>query len=172
MASDVLAVMDYLGLQKGSIVGWSDGAIIGIEIAIHHPERLDKLVAFGANYNIYGLRSDVKRSKTFRLYFDQAKRDYKRLSSSPDKYDTFVAAMRRMWRTQPNYSPKELASIKAPTLVIVGQYDEAVRSCHTQKMANFIPYSKLEILPGVSHFAMLQNPEAFNTAVLGFLQSQ
>jgi pimeloyl-ACP methyl ester carboxylesterase len=46
MASDVLALMDFLKLDKAAIIGWSDGAIIGLDIAIHHPERLTKLFAF------------------------------------------------------------------------------------------------------------------------------
>ena len=49
MASDVLAVMDILKLEKAAVVGWSDGAIIGLDIAIHHPERLTRLFAFAAN---------------------------------------------------------------------------------------------------------------------------
>ena len=49
MASDVLALMDFLKIEKATIVGWSDGAIIGLDIALHHPERLSKLFAFAAN---------------------------------------------------------------------------------------------------------------------------
>ena len=49
MASDVLALMDTLHIQKAALVGWSDGAIIGLDIAIHHPERLTRLFAFAAN---------------------------------------------------------------------------------------------------------------------------
>jgi pimeloyl-ACP methyl ester carboxylesterase len=172
MASDVLAVMDYLGVPNASIVGWSDGAIIGLEMAIQYPERLDKLVAFGGNYNVSGLRSDIKKSSTFKLYCDLAQKDYKRLSSTPEKYSVFLAAMKTMWRTQPNYSPKQLASIRAPTLVIVGEYDEVIKRSHAREMAYLIPHSKLMILPGVSHFAMLQKPEDFNKAVLQFLEGE
>jgi pimeloyl-ACP methyl ester carboxylesterase len=172
MASDVIALMDYLAIRNPSIVGWSDGAIIGLEIAIHHPERLNKLVAFAANYSVSGLRENVRGNSTFRLYHELAQHDYKRLSSTPEKYSEFVAAIEKLWKTQPNYSPEQLASIRAPTLVIVGEYDEAIKQSHTKEMASLIPNSKLEILPGVSHFAMLQRPEDFNRAVLEFLESQ
>src|SRR5579859_5404718 len=43
MASDVVGLMDFLKIQKAAIVGWSDGAILGLDIALHHPERLSKL---------------------------------------------------------------------------------------------------------------------------------
>ena len=49
MASDVIGLMDFLKIQKAAVVGWSDGAILGLDIAIHHPERLTKLFAFAAN---------------------------------------------------------------------------------------------------------------------------
>jgi pimeloyl-ACP methyl ester carboxylesterase len=48
MASDVIGLMDYLKIRKAAIVGWSDGAILGLDTAIRHPERLTKLFAFGA----------------------------------------------------------------------------------------------------------------------------
>src|SRR5215212_6530345 len=50
LASDVLGVMDHLGIDKADLVGWSDGAIIALELGIHHPERLNKVVAYGANF--------------------------------------------------------------------------------------------------------------------------
>ena len=54
MASDVLQLMDYLKIEKASIVGWSDGGIIGLILAIHHPERINKLFTYGTNYNLSG----------------------------------------------------------------------------------------------------------------------
>lgn len=172
MASDVISLMDYLNVPKASIVGWSDGAIIGLDIAINHPERIDKLVAFAANFSISGLRGDAGESSTFRQYSDLVRQDYKRLSKTPDQYMEFLAALREMWRTLPKYSPQQLGSIKSPTLVIAGEYDEVIKRSHTEEMARLIPNSKLEILLGVSHFAMLQKPDEFNSAVLEFLKRQ
>ena len=60
MASDVLAVMDILSIKKASMVGWSDGGNIGIDIAINNPDRLVKLFAFGANFNPSGVKPTVE----------------------------------------------------------------------------------------------------------------
>src|SRR4030095_5495008 len=68
LASDVVALMVYLKIDKASMVGWSDGGIIGLDIAMNHPERLNRLFAFGANTNVAGLRSDIANSVVFNKY--------------------------------------------------------------------------------------------------------
>jgi len=55
MASDVLSLMDFLKIKKVAIIGWSDGAIVGLYIAIYHPERLTKLFAYAANSDPTGV---------------------------------------------------------------------------------------------------------------------
>jgi pimeloyl-ACP methyl ester carboxylesterase len=169
MASDVVALMDYLKIDKASIVGWSDGGIIGIDIAINHPERLNKLFAFGANTNVAGLRPDIDKSAVFNKYIEVAGEDYKRLSKTPDQYDAFVKQISEMWATQPDYKPEQLAKISVPVAIADGEHDEAIRQEHDVEMAKAIPGAKLVILPGVSHFAFLQKPDLFNQAVLDFL---
>ncbi|HWA42307.1 MAG TPA: alpha/beta hydrolase, partial [Hypericibacter adhaerens] len=62
MATDVVHLMDYLKIDRASIVGWSDGGIIGLDIAMTYPDRLDKLFAFGANVTTSGLREDIGQS--------------------------------------------------------------------------------------------------------------
>ena len=169
MASDVLALMDYLKMQKASILGWSDGGIIGIDIAINHPERLNKLFAFGANVNVAGLRSDVGDSAVFNKYIEVASQDYARLSKTPKEYDAFLKQIGEMWATQPDYTPEQLAKITTPVAIVDGEHDEGIRQEHNVEMANAIPGSKLVILKGVSHFAFVQKPDEFNRAVLDFL---
>lgn len=171
MASDVVALMDHLKIDKAAIVGWSDGGIIGLDIAMNHPERVTKLFAFGANTNVAGLRPDIANSVVFNKYIERAGKDYERLSKTPKDYDALVTQISEMWATQPDYKPEDLAKITAPTAIADGEHDEAIRQEHNAEMAKLIPSAKLVILPGVSHFAMWQNPELFNKAVLDFLSS-
>lgn len=170
MAKDVIALMDYLKIDKASIVGWSDGGIIGLQIAMSDPDRLDRLFAFGANTNVSGLKPDIDKDPVFSKYIEVAGKDYERLSKTPQDYNDFVAAIGQMWATQPNYTPEELAKITAPVAIADGEHDEAIRQEHDVEMSKAIPGAKLVILPNVSHFAMLQDPNAFNQAVLEFLK--
>jgi len=169
MAADVVALMDALGIGKAALVGWSDGAIIGLDIALHHPERLSRLFAFAANADPSGVREDLGQSANFNRFIAKAGDDYRRLSSTPGDYEAFVVAISKMWATEPNWTAADLASIRVPTAIADGDHDEAIKRAHTEMLAREIPGAKLIILPGASHFAMLQTPNAFNRAVLGFL---
>jgi pimeloyl-ACP methyl ester carboxylesterase len=172
MASDVVALMDYLKIGKASIVGWSDGGIIGIDLAIHNPERLNRVFAFGANTNVAGLKPDIDKNPTFNKYIERTGKDYERLSKTPKDFENFVNQIAKMWATQPDYKPDELARITTPFAIADGEHDEAIRQEHDVEMSKAIPGAKLIILPGVSHFAMLQNPALFNKAALDFLMAK
>ena len=169
MASDVLAVMDILSIKKASIVGWSDGGNIGIDIAINNPDRLLKLFVFGANFHPSGVKPTVETDATFGAYVERAAADYNRLSKTPKQFDQFVEQISEMWAKQPDFTPEQLKSIRIPVAIGYGEYDEAIKLEHTKQMASLIPESTLIILPNLSHFAMWQDPEAFNAAVLKFL---
>ena len=170
MASDVVGLMDYLKIQKADVVGWSDGAIIGLDLAMNHPDRIDRLFAFAANVTLAGLKDGFDKNPTFAAFIERAGEEYKRNSPTPDDYDAFLTQIGGMWASQPNWSAADLARIRTPVLIADGEHDEAIRRDHTELMAKEVPGAKLLILPGVSHFAMLQNPAEFNAAVLGFLK--
>ncbi|MBV8969932.1 MAG: alpha/beta hydrolase [Verrucomicrobia bacterium] len=169
MADDVLGVMDYLRIPKAAVIGWSDGGIIGLDLAIYHPDRLNKLVAIAANYSVSGLHNSKTRSETLTEYYRLVRSDYERLSSTPNDYDNFLVAMRMMWRSQPEYTLTQLTSIQVPTLIVDGEYDEVVQREHTAKLARLVPGAKLVIIPGSSHFVMFQRPSALNQTILSFL---
>jgi pimeloyl-ACP methyl ester carboxylesterase len=169
MASDYLALLDYLKIPKTAVVGWSDGGIIGIDIAMSHPERLTKLFAQAANVTTDGVKSGTLQTPTFGGFVVKAGEDYRRMSPTPTQYETFLAEINKMWDTQPNWTKEQLSKIRVPTAIVLGDHDEAIKRDHTDYMASVIPGAKLIILKDVSHFAMLQDPEGYTKAVLDFL---
>jgi pimeloyl-ACP methyl ester carboxylesterase len=168
MASDVIALMDYLKISKAAIVGWSDGAILGLDIAIHHPERLTKLFAFAANSDPTGV-ADISKSPVFNAYIARAEKEYQGLSATPTEYNSFLDQISKMWATQPNFTKAQLGAIKTPTWIVDADHDEAIKRENTEFMAAQIPASGLLLMAEVSHFAFLQDPQQFNDDVLHFM---
>ncbi|MGL3106507.1 alpha/beta fold hydrolase [Bradyrhizobium sp. BR 1432] len=168
MASDVVGLLDHLKIRKAAIVGWSDGAIIGLDIAMKHPERVSKLFAFAANSDPSGV-ADIASSDVFNAYIARAGEEYKRISPTPTEYKSFVADITKMWESQPKWTASDLAAIKVPTWIVDGDHDEAIKRENTEFMAANIPGAGLLIQPEVSHFSFLQDPEQFNEDVAHFL---
>lgn len=168
MADDYLALLDFLKIDKVALVGWSDGGIIGLDIAIRHPERLTRLFAFAANYTPEGTR-DVANDATFNAYIVRSRAEYVPLSPTPDEFDAFVTQISRMWATEPRYSKQQLRAITVPTTIFDGELDEAIKPEHTREMAELIPGASLVMMKDASHFAMWQKPAQFNATVRQFL---
>jgi pimeloyl-ACP methyl ester carboxylesterase len=169
MADDVTALMDSLKIAKADIVGWSDGAILGIDLAVRHKERVGKVFAFAANTVTSGVKDGVEKNPTFAAYIERAGREYAAHSPTPKDYGSFVDQISKMWAEQPNWSDAQLKAIDTPILVVDGDHDEAIKREHTEYIAAMIPHAGLLILPNTSHFAFLQDPGQFNFAILHFL---
>lgn len=172
MADDVVALMDHLKIAKADIVGWSDGGILGIDLALRHKDRVGKVFAFAANTLTSGVRDNVEKNPTFAAYIERAGREYEAQSATPKQYNSFVDQISKMWAEQPNWSDAQLAAIATPILVVDGDHDEAIKREHTEYMAATIPHAGLLILPNASHFAFLQDPKMFNFAILHFLDDE
>jgi pimeloyl-ACP methyl ester carboxylesterase len=168
MADDVVGLMDFLKIPKAAIVGWSDGAIIGLDIALRHPERLAKLFAFAANSDPSGV-ADLSSSPVFNAFLARAAKEYTTLSPTPNEYKAFVAQIEKMWATQPNWTAAEPRRITLPVWIVDADHDEAIKRSNTEFMAANIPGAGLLLQPEVSHFSFLQDPVQFSTDVLHFL---
>ena len=168
-ARDVVALMDFLEISRTTIVGWSDGAITGLQLALTQPRRLNGLFAFGANSNLGGLKPGGARSGVFPSYSLRCRKEYSELSPDPGKWGELQRGLAKMWRSEPNFSNALLGTIKLPVVIADGEYDEIIKPEHTRQIAESIKESRLVILKRVSHFAMLQDPPQFNQAVQKFL---
>lgn len=168
MASDVLAVMDALNLEKAPIVGWSDGACIALVLAMKAPARVAGVFFFGCNMDPSGTK-EFEPSSIIDRCFRRHTNDYAQLSVTPDEFKSFTEAVSLMMKTEPNYSARDLAEIPVPVAIVQSEHDEFIKPEHAEFLARSIPGAELVLLPGVSHFAPLQRPEQFNAAMRTFL---
>jgi len=168
MAADALALMDRLHLKTAAIIGWSDGAITALTLAMQHPDRVARVFAFAANSDPSGVK-DVHDSPVFTAFIARAGREYARLNPTPTGYAAFDSDIEKMWASQPHFSDPALRAIRVPVWIVDGDHDEAIKRSDTDHMAATIPQAREMILPGVSHFAFLQDPNMFNTALQAFL---
>jgi len=168
MASDVLAVMDALHLEKAGLVGWSDGACTALILASNAPARVASVFFFACNMDPSGTK-EIEFTPILKRCISRHMKDYEQLSATPDQFDEFSEAVGLMQRTQPNYSAADLAQISVPVAIVHSEHDEFIKREHAQYLVRSIPNAEFIYLPGVSHFAPLQRPEQFNTATLAFL---
>jgi pimeloyl-ACP methyl ester carboxylesterase len=168
MASDVLAVMDNLQLEKAAFVGWSDGACTALVLARNAPWRSAGVFFFACNMDPSGVK-EIEPSPILGRCLTRHTKDYAQLSATPDQFVPFAEAVRRMQRTEPNYSLRDLAEIRVPVAIVHAEHDEFIRPEHAEYLARNIPEAELILLSGVSHFAPLQRPEKFNDVTLAFL---
>ena len=171
MAEDVLALMNRLGVKRFDVMGWSDGGISGLDLAIHHPDRLRRLVTFGANTSPDGLNPPDRAfldTASVASFGEGMRKGWSALSPEPEHYEVAMQKLLTMWKTLPQFTPGELHSIRAKVMVCAGEND-LVRPEHTRALADAIPGSTLWIVPGASHGAMIERPDQVNARVIEFL---
>jgi len=167
MASDVLAVLDHIGVERASFVGWSDGGEIALKLAIQHAARVDKLVVLGANYNEKGTKQHG--SGTFDEYAAKCRRDYAKLSKTPTRWAEMQSWLAAVWRRPMGFTKDQLRAITAPTLIADGDHDEIIVRAQVEEMARLIPHAELHIFKDASHFVLWQDPDSVNRVLVHFL---
>ena len=169
MASDVLAVMDALQVEKVGFIGWSDGACIALVLAAENPARAVGVFFFACNMDPSGTKEIDESDPLLGRCISRHAQDYRSLSATPEAFDAFCEAVGQMQRTQPNYSVDDLAKISVPVVIVQSERDEFIKHEHAEYLARSIPNAVLIDLPGVSHFAPMQRPQQFNAVMLAFL---
>ena len=120
LASDVLAVMEALRIERAGLVGWSDGACTALILASKAPERVAGVFFFACNMDPSGTK-EFEFGTLVQRCFNRHVKDYAQLSPTPDQFDEFAGAVGLMQRTQPNYSAEELAQIHVPVVIVHGE---------------------------------------------------
>lgn len=173
LASDTLNILDHLQLSKVDILGWSDGGIVGLKLAIYNPERVNRLIAISANFNPEGLTNEAikaMKSATPSNHSLIARLIYCLVAPQPSQWKSLWYHVTMMWASYPQIKQEDLAKIKSETLLIQGEYD-LISEQHFNEMAKAIPNSQQKIIPNTGHKALQHAPEIINKAIQSFLMS-
>ncbi|WP_199136414.1 alpha/beta fold hydrolase [Pedobacter sp. ASV12] len=164
MSDDYAALLTHLKIDSALVLGWSDGGINGLLLAMRHPEKVKKLAVTGAN-----LWPDTNSVEPFILkYFDGIKKYYDK--QKPSITRTVLLRHFNLLLAQPQIKPASLAQIKCPTLVMAGDQD-VIKAEHTLLIAKSIPKANLWIVPDSGHgYLVLRSVDKFNTEVDEFFQ--
>ena len=160
-AEDLLAFMDARGIARAHLLGFSDGGNTAMIFAMRHPERVMRLILYGANLDARGVKPSVQLPIELGYRFAKL---FARRSAEARQHAELLGLM----VNDPAVRPEELAAIQSPTLVVAGTRD-MIKASHTRLIAASIPNARLVILEG-DHFMANKRPEPFNEAVLAFLQ--
>ena len=163
MADDFDALLDALKLDSCFVVGWSDGGINGLLLAMRHPEKVKKLAITGAN-----LWPDTTAVDPF-IYAWAMKlnKDLMKTPSSPEMDNT--RKLLRLLSYEPNIKTSQLKKITCPVLVMGGDHD-VIRPEHTLLIAQSIPKSYVWIAPNAGHGIPISLFEEFNKKVGEFFK--
>ncbi len=174
MASDAIDFLTSVVGSPAHLVGWSDGGIVALLVAIERPELVRKIAVTGANFKpvseigmaemLDALTPDAPEMEMFRAMYEAASPD------GPEHWPIVVGKLVEMYRAEPNIPIEDLGRISAPTLVLVGD-DDVVTLEHTIELYRAIPNSELAVVPGTSHAHFMEKPSLVNRIVLDFLDN-
>jgi pimeloyl-ACP methyl ester carboxylesterase len=175
MAADFEALLDHLGLSDVMVVGWSDGGVTGLQMAMNRPDLVKKVVALGAHSRPEGMteqfRAEIEgaTAENFPAILSEG---YKALSpDGPDHWPVVFGKLKEMWLTLPSFTEEELKSIDCPVLLLVGEQD-IVRPEESDRLTDLIPDARLVVIEGASHYSPVEVPDVVNGIIMEFLTEE
>ncbi|HEY4453699.1 MAG TPA: alpha/beta hydrolase [Pseudonocardiaceae bacterium] len=176
LASDIVGLLDHLGIESAHILGHSMGAAVTLELAINHGNRVRSIVPISASVRIEGMHPDLMDPSKFATSdrmptaadFADFREAYQRLSPTPEHFDEFLAKVSGSNADLRGWSDEELARITAPTLIVQGDHD-FVTNEHGALMKELIPGSHLAVLPNTTHMQVTRRADYLLPMLASFL---
>lgn len=164
MADDDAALLDQMHIDSAYVIGWSDGGIVALVLAMRHPSKVAKLASTGANLWPDSTALIPSLWKDEKKYYDSL---HLKIRTSPKEKNDWKIFMLD-W-LQPNISLSALQSIHCPSLIISGDHDLIVLE-HTVKIYQNIPNAYLWILPDSGHATLIEHTDEFDKTVNEFFE--
>ncbi len=186
LADDVAAFMDATGIEKADIFGYSMGAAAGLQVAIRHPEKVDKLVAASVSYDVEGwqpaFREFIPQMSADMFVGTPMEADYRELAADPEGFPALVEKLIAL-EHEPMAWKADVEALEAPMLIVTGDAD-VVTLEHSVSlfrllggggmgdMGQPLPESRMAVLPATAHTAVITQPELLHAFIEPFLQGE
>lgn len=166
LASDVVALLDHLGVDRAHVAGHSMGGAVAMELAVSYRDRMLSVVPISVTVRPDGAHPDLSDPSKFATSpimptqqdFMEFRSEYVRLSPHPEHFDEFLAKMSANAADLKGWSDDQLAGITAPLLLIQGDRDFTTNE-HGALMQRLIPGSQLAILPNTTHMQVTRRAD-------------
>jgi pimeloyl-ACP methyl ester carboxylesterase len=164
---EAIAYLEDVVKGQAHLIGWSDGGIIALYLALKRPDLVKSIVAIGANYHYdCGAIHDVL---SIEISDEDKAKFAKRSGQDPELLEVIVRKAYEVWATEPTLTLNDLGRITAPTLILAGD-DEPFTSEHTFSMYEALPNARLAIIPGASHYVPKEKRAQTQAAIKDFYQ--
>ena len=169
MAIETVGVLEEVVGKPVHLVGWSDGGIIGMLVALRRPELVRRLVLIGTNFHVDGLQP-LEFSDDSPVAIALAESYAERSPDGPEHFGVVAEKSQALFRSEPTMTTADVAGIRAPTLVMAGD-DDIVELGHTRALYESLPAGELAVIPGASHLVVLEKPGVVARVIDDFLGS-
>jgi len=186
LADDVAAFMDAVGLDKADVFGYSMGAVTGLQLAIRHPEKVNKLIAASVAYDFEGwqpaFRDFIPQMSVEMIVGMPFAEEYRKLAPNPDGFPALVEKLIALEK-EPMAWEDDVEALKTPVLIITGDADVATLE-HSVAMFRLLgggvmgdmgqplPASRLAVMPATSHTAIITQPDLLHAFIEPFLKGE
>jgi pimeloyl-ACP methyl ester carboxylesterase len=185
MADDVAALMGEIGVEKADVFGYSMGGGVALQIAIRHPEIVDKLVVASMPYNTEGYHPgliDMIKTITPEVFAGSPmETEYMSLAPNPENFPTLVEKLVQLDSEVQDWPPETIQAITAPTLLIFGDAD-VIRLEHAVDMFQLrggdvngdlagLPNARLAVLPATTHIGVITRVDWLHSMITEFLDA-
>jgi len=172
-ADDVAAVLEHLYVERASVLGFSNGGTSALQMAIRHPQKVERLVIASANFSKAGMYPwfwDFMKKGTFADMPQIYKDEYLKIDPRQEGLFTMYERDSRRMLQFEDIPTELIQSIEAPTFVVAGDQD-VVMPEHVIELARLVKHGRMCILPGGhgEYFGEIMFPQASDSAPRRFV---
>ena len=186
LAEDVAAFMDALRIERADVFGYSMGSAVGLQLAIRHPQKVNKLVAASVSYDVEGWQPEFKAfipNMTVEMFTGMPMaQDYRKLAANPEGFPALARKLIAL-EHEPQAWEAEVKALQTPVLIIAGDADVAMLE-HSVAMFRLLggggmgdmgkplPASRLAVMPATSHTAVITQVDLLHAFIEPFLKGE